>query len=558
MERIEELVHSLTPSNELIDKHSFSSSFDLLPNEQHDQKEQDCDFRRTHLLKRFQTVSSEALEEAKKIFERDDFLVNLRKKTSDDYDDEGEEGLEMIMNDRRSSPITTTMEIKKKKVLIEVIGESENSPSTINDDNKDENDAKMNGRRRRKHKQKILNDFVIALCGFIKNSDGLAKWSNEELSNLSSEILRAYFVGGEQKLTSDELDCERVWSDLKPHKSAPEKESWNSELAERRDSRAFFASMQALSVLEHVSFGEYSFDRFISIALRALEFESVATKRVGARITNRLLVDLLEIGTKTKTTTTDKLNSLLIRSGVKHIQKQCALDTRGISKALFEQLMENMVGATAALFEPTLQALMTCANVRKFESKKMKGQEDADWQFHDLVLGQSLDSVALHVDDYSFVAPLLRAIPEFCSDLKIRMVGRFKFLIPAVLAWTKAPSNDVALLALEALHEILQFTWPRAYSRCKEIWESMKTTYQEGPRIIEEEEFEKRRRAIEKVLIVLNAACGPVFTKIVSAERETYDSRLKEFVERLKKYKGDGNGNPYVGFQDFKPIEIEQ
>ena len=116
--------------------------------------------------------------------------------------------------------------------------------------------------------------------------------------------------------------------------------------------------------------------------------------------------------------------------------------------------------------------------MRKYESSL--SEEDTDSRYHDIVLSQSLDSVALHVDDHLFVTPLLRTIPELCSEMKLCIVGRYKSLIPSILAWSKAPSNEIALLALEALHEILQWTWPRAYSRCEEIWESMKIAYEEG------------------------------------------------------------------------------
>jgi hypothetical protein len=79
----------------------------------------------------------------------------------------------------------------------------------------------------------------------------------------------------------------------------------------------------------------------------------------------------------------------------------------------------------------------------------------------------------------------------------------------------------------------------------------MKIAYEEGPRIIEEEKVEKRRRAVEKVLTVLNAACGPVFTRISCEENKTEDTKLRAFVEGLKKYEGDGHGNPYVGFKEL-------
>tara|TARA_B100001778_G_scaffold193579_2_gene159573 strand:- start:1383 stop:1637 length:255 start_codon:yes stop_codon:yes gene_type:complete len=79
----------------------------------------------------------------------------------------------------------------------------------------------------------------------------------------------------------------------------------------------------------------------------------------------------------------------------------------------------------------------------------------------------------------------------------------------------------------------------------------MKIAYEEGPRIIEEEEVEKRRRAVEKVLTILNAACGPIFTTVALKEKKTEDMKLHAFVEGLKKYKGDVHGNPYVGFKEL-------
>jgi hypothetical protein len=79
----------------------------------------------------------------------------------------------------------------------------------------------------------------------------------------------------------------------------------------------------------------------------------------------------------------------------------------------------------------------------------------------------------------------------------------------------------------------------------------MKIAYEEDPRIIEEEEVEKRRRAVENVLTVLNAACGPIFTHIAVEEKKTDDVKLRAFVERLKKYESDGHGNPYIGFKEL-------
>ena len=409
----------------------------------------------------------------------------------------------------------------KKKILIEVIGgddvEEEKSPNN------------------KKKLSQMWNDFALLLCGMMETSDGLPLWSSKQCSDLAKETLEECYTNSSDEngkrrppLTSDTLDGKRMWRDLKAHKSAPVKESWNTRLADRRDARAFYACVQALSVLEHVPFGEHTFERFTSIALRALEFETLATKRIGARIVERLLSMCLE----------DRDDN----GKVVH-------DTRGISKAMFEQLKRNMIGATSALFAPTLRAFMACASVRKYESSL--SEEDTDSRYHDIVLSQSLDSVALHVDDHLFVTPLLRTIPELCSEMKLCIVGRYKSLIPSILAWSKAPSNEIALLALEALHEILQWTWPRAYSRCEEIWESMKIAYEEGPRIIEEEEVEKRRRAVEKVLTILNAACGPIFTTVALKEKKTEDMKLHAFVEGLKKYKGDVHGNPYVGFKEL-------
>jgi len=441
--------------------------------------------------------------------------------------------------DEREKKVVVSTSGVKKKVLIEVIGD---------DEEKSPSDEKKN----KKIQSQMWNDFALLLCGMMETSDGIPSWSSKECSDLAREMLEECFMHGSSSngsnseeeeddddgkrrapLTSDALNGERIWRDLKSHKSAPEKESWNTKLADRRDARAFYASVQALSVLEHVPFGEHTFERFTSIALRALEFETLATKRVGARITERLLSKCL---------------------GVKDDKGKVVRDTRGISKVMFEQLKRNMVGATSALFAPTLQAFMACASVRKHESllsSSKNSDEDAEWRYHDAVLLQSLDSVALHVDDHSFVVPLLRTIPELYAEMRLRIVGRYKSLIPSVLAWSKAPSNEIALLALEALHDILQWTWPRAYSRCDEIWESMKIAYEEGPRIIEEEKVEKRRRAVEKVLTVLNVACGPVFTRISCEEKKTEDAKLRAFVEGLKKYEGDGHGNPYVGFKEL-------
>jgi hypothetical protein len=441
--------------------------------------------------------------------------------------------------DEREKEVVVSTSGVKKKVLIEVIGD-------------DEEKSPSDEKKKKKKQSQMWNDFALLLCGMMETSDGIPSWSSKECSDLAREMLEECFMHGSSSngsnseeedddddgirrapLTSDALDGERIWRDLKSHKSAPEKESWNTKLADRRDARAFYASVQALSVLEHVPFGEHTFERFTSIALRALEFETLATKRVGARITERLLSKCLE---------------------VKDDKGKIVRDTRGISKVMFEQLKRNMVGATSALFAPTLQAFMACASVRKHESllsSSKNSDEDAEWRYHDAVLLQSLDSVALHVDDHSFVVPLLRTIPELCAEMRLRIVGRYKSLIPSVLAWSKAPSNEIALLALEALHDILQWTWPRAYSRCDEIWESMKIAYEEGPRIIEEEKVEKRRRAVEKVLTVLNAACGPVFTRISCEEKKTEDAKLRAFVEGLKKYEGDGHGNPYVGFKEL-------
>ena len=440
--------------------------------------------------------------------------------------------------DEREKEVVVSTSGVKKKVLIEVIGD-------------DEEKSPSDEKKKKKKQSQMWNDFALLLCGMMETSDGIPSWSSKECSDLAREILEECFMHGSSSngsnseeeddeegkrrapLTSDALDGERIWKDLKPHKSAPEKESWNTKLADRRDARAFYASVQALSVLEHVPFGEHTFERFTSIALRALEFETLATKRVGARITERLLSKCLE---------------------VKDDKGKIVRDTRGISKVMFEQLKRNMVGATSALFAPTLRAFMACASVRKHESLLSSSKisdEDAEWRYHDAVLSQSLDSVALHVDDHSFVVPLLRTLPELCAEMRLRIVGRYKSLIPSVLAWSKAPSNEIALLALEALHDILQWTWPRAYSRCDEIWESMKIAYEEGPRIIEEEKVEKRRRAVEKVLTVLNAACGPVFTRISCEEKKTEDAKLRAFVEGLKKYEGDGHGNPYVGFKEL-------
>lgn len=440
--------------------------------------------------------------------------------------------------DEREKEVVVSTSGVKKKVLIEVIGD-------------DEEKSPSDEKKKKKKTSQMWNDFALLLCGMMETSDGIPSWSSKECSDLAREMLEECFMHGSSSngsnseedddddgkrrapLTSDALDGERIWRDLKSHKSAPEKESWNTKLADRRDARAFYASVQALSVLEHVPFGEHTFERFTSIALRALEFETLATKRVGARITERLLSKCLE---------------------VKDDKGKIVRDTRGISKVMFEQLKRNMVGATSALFAPTLQAFMACASVRKHESllsSSKNSDEDAEWRYHDVVLLQSLDSVALHVDDHSFVVPLLRTIPELCAEMRLRIVGRYKSLIPSVLAWSKAPSNEIALLALEALHDILQWTWPRAYSRCDEIWESMKIAYEEGPRIIEEEKVEKRRRAVEKVLTVLNAACGPVFTRISCEEKKTEDAKLCAFVEGLKKYEGDGHGNPYVGFKEL-------
>ena len=445
-------------------------------------------------------------------------------------DDDNEDG-------REEQVIVSTSGVKKK-VLIEVIGD---------DEEKSPSDKKKN----KKKQCQMWNDFALLLCGMMETPDGIPSWSSKECSDFARKMLEECFMHGSSSngsnseeeddddgkrrapLTSDALDCERIWRDLKSHKSAPEKESWDTKLADRRDARAFYASVQALSVLEHVPFGEHTFERFTSIALRALEFETLATKRVGARITERLLSKCLE---------------------VKDDKGKIVRDTRGISKVMFEQLKRNMVGATSALFAPTLRAFMACASVRKHESllsSSKNSDADAEWRYHDAVLSQSLDSVALHVDDHSFVVPLLRTLPELCAEMRLRIVGRYKSLIPSVLAWSKAPSNEIALLALEALHDILQWTWPRAYSRCDEIWESMKIAYEEGPRIIEEEKVEKRRRAVEKVLTVLNAACGPVFTRISCEEKKTEDAKLRAFVEGLKKYEGDGHGNPYVGFKEL-------
>lgn len=461
---------------------------------------------------------------------RADFLSSLtkvRESIGSNLIEREELGVVHFVDEDEAEVVRTRV---KKKVLIEVIGDE------------DEDEEKSPN----KNYSQTWNDFALLLCGMMETSDGIPSWSSKECSDIAKEMLEECYMDGSNRgsnsssdddngkrrapLASDALDGERMWRDLKSHKSAPEKESWNTKLADRRDARAFYASVQALSVLEHVPFGEHTFERFTSIALRALEFETLATKRVGARITERLLSKCLEVN----------VNGRIVR------------DTRGISKAMFEQLKRNMVGATSALFAPTLRAFVACAKVRKHESQSSSSSEEgSEWLYHDAVLSQSLDSVSLHVDDLNFVAPLLRTIPELCSEMKLRIVGRYKSLIPSVLAWSKAPSNEIALLALEALHDILQWTWPRAYSRCEEIWESMKIAYEEGPRIIEEEEVEKRRRAVENVLTVLNAACGPIFTHIAVEEKKTDDVKLRAFVERLKKYEGDGHGNPYIGFKEL-------
>ena len=102
-----------------------------------------------------------------------------------------------------------------------------------------------------------------------------------------------------------------------------------------------------------------------------MEFETLSDETVGARIVERLLSMCLE----------DRDDN-----------GKVVYDTRGISKAMFEQLKRNMIGATSAL-SPTLRAFMACASVRKYESSL--SEEDTDSRYHDIVLSQSLDSVAL-------------------------------------------------------------------------------------------------------------------------------------------------------------------
>ena len=189
----------------------------------------------------------------------------------------------------------------------------------------------------------MWNDFALLLCGMMETSDGLPLWSSKQCSDLAKETLEECYTNSSDEngkrrppLTSDTLDGKRMWRDLKAHKSAPEKESWNTKLADRRDARAFYACVQALSVLEHVPFGEHTFERFTSIALRALEFETLATKRIGARIVERLLSMCLE----------DRDDN-----------GKVVYDTRGISKAMFEQLKRNMIGATSALLRQRCEHL---------------------------------------------------------------------------------------------------------------------------------------------------------------------------------------------------------
>ena len=79
-------------------------------------------------------------------------------------------------------------------------------------------------------------------------TDGSNRGSNSSSDDDNGNTPLSRFIG---------FVCRRkwMWRDLKSHKSAPEKESWNTKLADRRDARAFYASVQALSVLEHVPFG---------------------------------------------------------------------------------------------------------------------------------------------------------------------------------------------------------------------------------------------------------------------------------------------------------------
>ena len=78
----------------------------------------------------------------------------------------------------------------------------------------------------------------------------------------------------------------------------------------------------------------------------------------------------------------------------------------------------------------------------------------------------------------------------------------------------------------------------------REIWENMKNCLRGRPKS-SKKEVEKRRRAVEKVLTILNAACGPIFTTVALKEKKTEDMKLRAFVEGLKKYKGDiTTGNP--------------
>ena len=42
-----------------------------------------------------------------------------------------------------------------------------------------------------------------------------------------------------------------------------------------------------------------------------------------------------------------------------------------------------------------------------------------------------------------------------------------------------------------------------------------------------------------------------LFTRTAVEEKKTDDVKLRAFVERLKKYEGDGHGNPYIGFKEL-------